>query len=240
MGGASNLNAWVVGGERNDMHGRTVLVMAACWLAGGLWLAGCSRSAPQAGGVQAGREEVAAGGSGGQDGGASGGGGQGGGAGSGREVGRFGEESTVMANPVTKSDEEWRKALSREQYDVLREKGTERAFTGKYWKTPSGPGEYRCAGCGAVLFRGTDKFVSECGWPAFDKAIKGTIRYHTDKSLGMVRTEVTCARCGGHLGHVFNDGPTGTGVRYCINSVSIDYVPDDATHADAPTEAGGE
>lgn len=141
---------------------------------------------------------------------------------------------------VVKSDTEWRKELSAEQYHVLREKGTERAYTGKYWKNEPGPGEYRCAGCQAVLFKGTDKFVSDCGWPAFDKAIKGTIDYHTDKTLGMVRTEVTCAKCGGHLGHVFDDGPTDTGIRYCINSVSIDYVPDAQASKDMPTEARGE
>ncbi len=141
---------------------------------------------------------------------------------------------------ITKTEAEWRKALTPEQYEVLRAKGTERAYTGKYWKTEAGPGEYRCAACQAVLFRGTDKFVSECGWPAFDKAIKGTIDYHTDKTLGMTRTEVTCARCGGHLGHVFEDGPTDTGIRYCINSVSIDYVPDAQPSKDAQTEARGE
>ena len=142
------------------------------------------------------------------------------------------------AGKITRTDAEWKKALTEEQYRVLREKGTERAFTGTYWKNEGGPGEYRCAACRAVLFRGTDKFVSDCGWPAFDKAIKGTIDYHTDRTLGMSRTEVTCARCGGHLGHVFDDGPTDTGIRYCINSVSIDYVPDTA-NKDAPTEAGG-
>jgi len=151
-------------------------------------------------------------------------------------------EATTMPTTakVEKSDADWRKELSAEQYYVLREKGTERAYTGKYWQNEPGPGEYRCAGCQAVLFKGTDKFVSDCGWPAFDKAIKGTIDYHTDKTLGMVRTEVTCAKCGGHLGHVFEDGPTDTGIRYCINSVSIDYVPDAPANKDAPTEARGE
>jgi len=139
--------------------------------------------------------------------------------------------------PLTKTDEQWRNELTPEQYRVLREKGTERAFTGEFWKTPQGPGEYRCAGCGNVLFRGADKFVSECGWPAFDKAIKGSIDYHSDRSFGMVRTEVTCARCGGHLGHVFEDGPTDTRTRYCINSVSITYHPDATDNAKAQTEA---
>ncbi|HYF14100.1 MAG TPA: peptide-methionine (R)-S-oxide reductase MsrB [Phycisphaerales bacterium] len=146
-------------------------------------------------------------------------------------------ETNPMTQPVNKTDEQWRKELTPEQYHVLREKGTERAFTGEFWKTPQGPGEYRCAGCGGVLFRGADKFVSECGWPAFDKAIKGSIDYHSDRSFGMVRTEVTCARCGGHLGHVFDDGPTDTRTRYCINSVSITYHPDATDNADAQTEA---
>lgn len=138
---------------------------------------------------------------------------------------------------IVKTEEEWRKQLTPEQFHVLREKGTERAFTGEHWKTTGG-GEWRCAGCGNVLFRGTDKFVSECGWPAFDKAIKGSIAYHTDSTFGMMRTEVTCHRCGGHLGHVFDDGPPETtGVRYCINSVSITYHPDVQPAKDVQTEA---
>ncbi len=141
-----------------------------------------------------------------------------------------------MNATTSKTDAQWKAQLTPLQYDVLRNKGTERAFTGKLWDTPPGPGEYRCAACESVLFRGTDKFVSDCGWPAFDKAIKGSIKYHSDRTLGMTRTEVTCAACGGHLGHVFDDGPTDTGVRYCINSVSITYVPD-AKSSDAKTEA---
>jgi peptide-methionine (R)-S-oxide reductase len=122
---------------------------------------------------------------------------------------------------VAKTDAEWRRLLTPEQYHVMREKGTERAFTGKYWKNLD-DGTYHCAACGAVLFQSQHKFVSECGWPAFDKPEKGAIEEHHDSTYGMDRTEVVCAHCGAHLGHVFDDGPTSTGLRYCINSVSID------------------
>ncbi len=133
---------------------------------------------------------------------------------------------TSPTNPatakVTHTDEEWKKMLTPEQYNVLREKGTERAFSGKYWDTKT-PGVYKCAACGAVLFSSDAKFDSGCGWPSFDKMLAdGAIVEHTDTSFGMSRTEVTCARCGGHLGHVFDDGPTSTHLRYCINSASID------------------
>lgn len=134
---------------------------------------------------------------------------------------------------VTLTEEQWKQRLSPEQYRILRQKGTERAFTGKEWNT-DGQGEYRCAGCDNLLFTGDDKFLSDCGWPAFDKCIKGSIAYHDDRSYGMVRTEVTCARCDGHLGHIFDDGPTATGMRYCINSASIRNVQPKAGDAAKP------
>jgi peptide-methionine (R)-S-oxide reductase len=140
--------------------------------------------------------------------------------------------STGKVEKVVRTEEEWRKLLTPEQYRILREKGTEYAFTGKYWDTKT-PGTYSCAGCGQVLFTSDSKFDSGCGWPSFDRAAEGvTIEEHRDTSLGMVRVEVVCPRCGGHLGHVFPDGPTETGMRYCINSASIDLKPADAPKAD--------
>ncbi|UKJ07318.1 peptide-methionine (R)-S-oxide reductase MsrB [Solitalea lacus] len=130
-----------------------------------------------------------------------------------------------MSYKVHKTDEEWKKELTPEQYSVLRQKGTERPFTGKYDKFFE-KGSYHCAACNAKLFESGTKFDSHCGWPSFDNAIAGTVEYHKDLSYGMVRTEVTCANCGGHLGHVFEDGPTSTGDRYCINSVSLKFVPE--------------
>lgn len=127
-----------------------------------------------------------------------------------------------MSNKLQKTDADWRETLSEEEYRVLRQKGTERPHTGKY-NLHFENGTYVCKGCGQKLFESDSKFDAHCGWPSFDKAIKGTVDYILDKSHGMIRTEIVCSNCGGHLGHVFNDGPTETGTRYCVNSVSIDF-----------------
>lgn len=125
---------------------------------------------------------------------------------------------------IAKTEEEWKKELTAEQYYILRQKGTERPFTGKYYKT-NDKGVYSCAACGNELFTSDMKFDSECGWPSFDKEILGDkIKTQVDTSHGMIRTEIMCAKCGGHLGHLFDDGPTETGKRYCVNSVSLNFV----------------
>jgi peptide-methionine (R)-S-oxide reductase len=130
-----------------------------------------------------------------------------------------------MSPEVTKTDEEWRAELSPQQYEVLRQKGTERAFTGEYVNNKE-DGTYTCAGCGAELFSSDTKFDSGTGWPSFtDPMNLEHVELHDDRSYGMVRTEVTCKRCGGHLGHVFPDGPGPGGQRYCINSCSLDFKP---------------
>lgn len=127
-------------------------------------------------------------------------------------------------NVVNRTEEEWKKILTPEQYQILRLKGTDRPFTGKYYTTTY-DGVYHCAGCGEALFSSDMKFDSDCGWPSFDKAMEGgKIKTQMDYTHGMVRTEILCAKCGGHLGHLFDDGPTETGLRYCVNSTSLNFV----------------
>jgi len=124
---------------------------------------------------------------------------------------------------VSKSEAEWKAELTSEQYKVLREKGTEIAFTGKYWENYK-EGIYHCAGCNTPLFKSDTKFKSGSGWPSFWKPINdNNVKIIIDKSYGMVREEVVCGICGGHLGHMFNDGPKPTGLRYCVNSASLEF-----------------
>ena len=126
---------------------------------------------------------------------------------------------------VTLTDDQWKQRLTSQEFTVLRKQGTERAFSGEFWDHKE-EGVYTCAGCGAELFSSQTKFKSGTGWPSYWEPIdKQAIGEHVDRTWGMTRTEVHCARCGGHMGHVFTDGPRPTGLRYCINSVSLDFVP---------------
>jgi len=127
---------------------------------------------------------------------------------------------------LTLTDAEWKKILPSDVYEVSRHAATERPFTGKYWNADL-RGTYYCAACGRILFRSEAKFASTCGWPSFfEQDDKNSIVFRRDSSLGMERTEVLCGRCGGHLGHIFDDGPPPTGKRYCMNSIALDFIPD--------------
>lgn len=127
-----------------------------------------------------------------------------------------------MNYPFVKSEKEWEEELGAERYRILRQKGTEYPHTGKY-NLHFENGVYCCGGCGTPLFESDSKFDGHCGWPSFDKSIPEKVEYLVDNSHGMKRTEIVCANCGGHLGHVFEDGPTKTGQRYCVNSLSVDF-----------------
>lgn len=134
--------------------------------------------------------------------------------------------SNTDTKKLNVSNAEWKKVLPEDVYAVMREADTERPFTGKYWNSDE-KGTYYCASCGNLLFRSTAKFSSSCGWPSFfEQENKKSIVFKEDNSLGMERIEALCGRCGGHLGHIFDDGPPPTGKRYCMNSIALDFIPD--------------
>ena len=136
------------------------------------------------------------------------------------------KENTMTQEKEKRTEKEWQETLTPEQYRILREKGTEMAFTGKYDKYFE-KGTYTCAGCSTPLFESETKYDSGCGWPAFYQSLPESIDETPDHSFGRVRTEITCSKCDGHLGHVFTDGPKPTGLRYCVNSVSLDFISPD-------------
>lgn len=131
----------------------------------------------------------------------------------------------MKSKEIPQTDAAWKERLTPEQYYVLRGKGTERPFTGVF-NTHYEAGIYSCAGCGNELYKSATKFDSGCGWPSFDEEIEGAVERIRDTTHGMLRTEILCANCGSHLGHVFNDGPTHTGIRHCVNSLSLDFKKD--------------
>lgn len=127
-----------------------------------------------------------------------------------------------MSQENNMTEKDWKEKLSEEEYRILREKGTEPPHSGKY-NTHFEEGKYYCKGCGALLFDSESKFESNCGWPSFDSSVEGAIEYKKDTTFGMMRVEILCSNCGGHIGHIFDDGPTETGKRYCVNSTSVNF-----------------